>query len=33
MQLKRSTQNIKKMAWEYHFTDVSFFCQYYPSSG
>ncbi len=29
MQLKRSTQSIKEMAWEYHFTDVSFFCRYF----
>ncbi len=28
MQLKRSGQSIKEMAWEYHFTDVSFFCRY-----
>ena len=29
MQLKRSSQSIKEMAWEYHFTDVSFFCLYF----
>ncbi len=29
MQLKRSNQSIKEMAWEYHFTDVSFFCRYF----
>ena len=29
MQLKRSGQSIKEMAWEYHFTDVSFFCRYF----
>ena len=29
MQLKRSSQSIKEMAWEYHFTDVSFFCRYF----
>lgn len=28
MQLKRSGQSIKEMAWEYHFTDASFFCRY-----
>ncbi len=28
MQLKRSGQSVKEMAWEYHFTDVSFFCRY-----
>lgn len=28
MQLKRSSQSIKEIAWEYHFTDVSFFCRY-----
>ena len=27
MQLKRSTQSVKEMAWEFHFADVSFFCQ------
>jgi len=29
MQLKRSSQSIKEIAWEYHFTDVSFFCRYF----
>ena len=29
MQLKRTTKSIKEMAWEYHFTDVSFFCRYF----
>ena len=29
MQLKRTSQSIKEMAWEYHFTDVSFFCRYF----
>lgn len=29
MQLQRSSQSIKEIAWEYHFTDVSFFCRYY----
>lgn len=29
MQLQRSSQSIKKIAWEYHFTDVSFFCRYF----
>ena len=29
IQLKRSGQNIKEMAWEYHFSDVSFFCRYF----
>ncbi len=29
MQLKRSTKSIKEIAWEYHFTDVSFFCRYF----
>lgn len=29
MQLKRSTQSVKEIAWEYHFTDVSFFCRYF----
>ena len=27
--LKRSTQSIKEMAWEFHFADVSFFCRYF----
>lgn len=29
MQLKRTTQSIKEIAWEYHFTDTSFFCRYF----
>lgn len=29
LHLKRSTQSIKEMAWEFHFADVSFFCQYF----
>lgn len=29
MQLQRSVQSIKEIAWEYHFTDVSFFCRYF----
>lgn len=29
MQLRRSTQSVKEMAWEYHFADVSFFCRYF----
>lgn len=29
MQLKRTSQSIKEIAWEYHFTDVSFFCRYF----
>ena len=29
MQLQRSNQSIKEIAWEYHFTDVSFFCRYF----
>ena len=29
MQLQRTSQSIKEIAWEYHFTDVSFFCRYY----
>ncbi len=29
MQLKRSTKSIKEIAWEYHFTDISFFCRYF----
>lgn len=29
MQLQRSSQSIKAIAWEYHFTDVSFFCRYF----
>ena len=27
MHLKRTTQSIKEMAWEFHFADVSFFCR------
>lgn len=29
MQLQRSSQSIKEIAWEYPFTDVSFFCRYF----
>lgn len=29
LHLKRTTQSIKEMAWEFHFADVSFFCQYF----
>ncbi|MGE9953101.1 helix-turn-helix domain-containing protein [Segatella copri] len=29
MHLKRTTQSIKEMAWEFHFADVSFFCRYF----
>lgn len=29
MQLKRTSQSIKEIAWEYHFADVSFFCRYF----
>lgn len=29
MQIQRSSQSIKEIAWEYHFTDVSFFCRYF----
>lgn len=29
MQLKRTSQSIKEIAWEYHFADASFFCRYY----
>lgn len=29
MQLKRTGQSVKEIAWEYHFTDVSFFCRYF----
>lgn len=29
MHLKRTTQSIKEMAWEFHFADVSFFCSYF----
>lgn len=29
MQLQRSSQSIKEIAWEYHFADVSFFCRYF----
>ncbi len=29
MQLKRTSQSIKEIAWEYHFADASFFCRYF----
>ncbi len=29
MQLRRSRQNIKEIAWEYHFADASFFTRYF----
>lgn len=29
LHLKRSTQSIKEMAWEFYFADVSFFCRYF----
>ncbi len=29
LHLHISTQNIKEIVWEYHFTDVSFFCRYF----
>ena len=29
MHLKRTTQSIKELAWEFHFADVSFFCRYF----
>ena len=29
MQLKRSSHSVKEIAYEYHFTDVSFFCRYF----
>lgn len=29
LHLKRSTQSIKEMAWEFHFADVSFFSRYF----
>lgn len=29
MQLRRSSRSIKEIAWDYHFTDVSFFCRYF----
>ena len=29
MHLKRTTQSLKEMAWEFHFADVSFFCRYF----
>lgn len=29
LHLKRSTQSIKEVAWEFHFADVSFFCRYF----
>ena len=28
-QLQHTTQSIKEIAWEYHFSDTSFFCRYY----
>ncbi len=28
-QLRRSSQSVKEIAWDYHFTDVSFFCRYF----
>lgn len=31
MQLHLSKQSIKEIAWEYHFSDVSFFCRYFKS--
>ena len=29
MQLRRTSQSIKELAWEYHFADASFFCRYF----
>ena len=29
MQLQCTSQSIKEIVWEYHFTDVSFFCRYF----
>lgn len=29
MQLQHTTQSIKEIAWEYHFSDTSLFCRYY----
>lgn len=29
MQLHLSRQSVKEIAWEYHFSDVSFFCRYF----
>lgn len=29
LQLTASRQNVKEIAWEYHFNDVSFFCRYF----
>ena len=29
MQLMRTAMSVKEMAWEYHFSDVSFFCRYF----
>ena len=29
MQLKRTNMSVKEIAFEYHFTDVSFFCRYF----
>ena len=29
MQLRRSSQSIKELAWNFHFADASFFCRYF----
>ena len=29
LHLHASSQSVKEVAWEYHFTDVSFFCRYF----
>lgn len=29
MQLQHSSLSIKEIAWDYHFTDISFFCRYF----
>ncbi len=29
LHMKLSQQNLKEIAWEYHFSDVSFFCRYF----
>ena len=29
LHLQSSAQSVKQVAWEYHFTDVSFFCRYF----
>ncbi len=29
LQLQRTSQSVKEIAWEYHFADTSFFCRYY----